>query len=496
MAERGAVDIRRAAPGGVISQGDPPSDRLPMAWRATALLLLAGAVLTLVTLALPHSAAINDTAYLVLGLTALAAAGIVAALGRRLPLGAFHLTTACGTVLITAAIYYAGPESGGASENELLYLWPVLFSVFFFSRAGIAFQLGFLALAYAVFLIKIDAGHAGVARGFGTIFTLAATAVLMRALRERNDRDLSLQRATLESTTDGILVVDGRGRWASFNRGFLTMWKIPKGIAESGDDEVALKFVLDQLADPDAFLSKVRELYEQPDAESYDVLRFKDGRVLERYSQPQRIDGRSVGRVWSFRDVTERERSQERLRHLADHDPLTNLFNRRRFEAELDREAARAGRYGIAGAVLVLDLDHFKLINDRHGHVWGDEVLRRTAEVLQERLRRTDLVARLGGDEFAVLLPEAGTQRALEAAKGLLTVIRGLSLETGDDPIRVTTSIGVSAFSQLGDDAPEPLVAADTAMYRAKREGRDRVAVYDPKLDADRARAAPHSASR
>ena len=125
---------------------------------------------------------------------------------------------------------------------------------------------------------------------------------------------LSMLEATLESTGDGILVVDDRGRIINFNQRFLQMWGIPTEIVAARDDNRALTYVLDQLRDPRGFLAKVRELYAKPDAESFDVLEFKDGRVFERYSKPQRISGVSVGRVWSFRDVTEGRRAALALR--------------------------------------------------------------------------------------------------------------------------------------------------------------------------------------
>ena len=116
--------------------------------------------------------------------------------------------------------------------------------------------------------------------------------------------------STLDSTADGILVVDRHGRLTTFNRQFVTMWRIPRAIIDTRDRDRALAFAVDQLVDPEAFLAKVRKLYASPDAESFDVLTFKDGRTFECYSRPQHVDGNCVGRVWSFRDVTDRLRAE------------------------------------------------------------------------------------------------------------------------------------------------------------------------------------------
>ena len=125
---------------------------------------------------------------------------------------------------------------------------------------------------------------------------------------------LSLLEATIESTADGLLVVNTAGRIVRYNARFAAMWRIPPEILASEDDDSAIAFAISQLEDPDSFVSRIRKLYATPGAESFDTLRFKDGRVFERYSMPQRLDGRIIGRVWSFRDVTERTLAEEEQR--------------------------------------------------------------------------------------------------------------------------------------------------------------------------------------
>src|SRR5216117_2818854 len=146
----------------------------------------------------------------------------------------------------------------------------------------------------------------------GDQVVLVGRDITERRLAERELREtLSLLNATFESTADGILVVDLAGRIVSFNRTFAELWRIPDSILEAKDHAQTIAFVLEQLADPQGFLSKVRDLYARPDASSFDVLTFKDGRIFERFSQPQRIAGKSVGRVWSFRDVTESKQAEQ-----------------------------------------------------------------------------------------------------------------------------------------------------------------------------------------
>ena len=127
-------------------------------------------------------------------------------------------------------------------------------------------------------------------------------------------KSLSLLRATLESTADGVLVVDNLGRITTYNRKFVEMWQIPVEVLASGNDADALNFVLNQVNDPERFREKITDLYQHPGRESFDTIDFRDGRIFERYSRPQLVDGQTIGRVWSFRDVTEHRRAEEKLR--------------------------------------------------------------------------------------------------------------------------------------------------------------------------------------
>jgi PAS domain S-box-containing protein len=124
---------------------------------------------------------------------------------------------------------------------------------------------------------------------------------------------VSLLRATLESTEDGLLVVDSSGKIVQFNQKFIEMWRIPNEIIETGEDTAALEYVKNQLANPESFLGSVEHLYNEPDSTSSDILEFADGRYFERYSQPQKISGKSVGRVWSFRDISRRKKAEADL---------------------------------------------------------------------------------------------------------------------------------------------------------------------------------------
>jgi diguanylate cyclase (GGDEF)-like protein/PAS domain S-box-containing protein len=197
--------------------------------------------------------------------------------------------------------------------------------------------------------------------------------------------------------------------------------------------------------------------------------------------------GEPLHRLVQLQDISERKRFEGQLQYMADHDPLTGLFNRRRFEQELERELESSRRYTTGGALLVLDLDNFRFVNDSLGHPAGDELISAVGHALSHRLRNTDTVGRLGGDEFGVILPYASEEDAVLVAAGLTEVIRdAVSIEAEHGRRRTTASIGVALFPDADErmSAEELLVEGDIAMYDAKEAGRDRVAVFA--LESDR----------
>ncbi len=185
-------------------------------------------------------------------------------------------------------------------------------------------------------------------------------------------------------------------------------------------------------------------------------------------------------------DISHLKRQEEELLHFATHDPLTGLHNRREFNAIFERHLSRVRRYGQTGALLWMDLDGFKQINDGLGHNAGDELLSSIAHRMRATVRDSDVLARLGGDEFAVLYPNVDREQARLAAERLLDAIRKHSVVIEGQTLRSTSSMGVVLFPEHGDSTSELFLKADMAMYRSKASGRNRITIYsqdDEKAD-------------
>ncbi len=183
--------------------------------------------------------------------------------------------------------------------------------------------------------------------------------------------------------------------------------------------------------------------------------------------------------IGSIRDITERKKSEEALKEMANTDPLTGLNNRRFFLQIASIEFENSRRRGTPLSFCMIDVDHFKMVNDTYGHDLGDKTLKMVAGVLESNLRKTDILGRIGGEEFSVLLSGTGKNEAMETADRLLSAVREKTLPARKNKVRVTVSIGVASLSQRTQDIETLLRLADKALYTAKEMGRDRVEVFE-----------------
>ncbi len=438
--------------------------------------------------------------------------------------------------------------------------------------------------------------------------TQAEVEKLIQARTGELKQSLSLVRSTLESTADGIILVDNDGKLIDFNKKFVEIAKLPKDALEKGEEDVALGSIISLFENPQEILELIVRLKNHPEMQGdMGEVKFTDGRIIERYSQPHKLGSEIVGRVWSFRDVTKKRQAEEALRlrqraitasshgvvifennedsnvtyvnpafkkitglkeneilnnsfytlqgskkneaeweglklairekkegrailhdrdkkgnfywikmnispvpdlekevthfvaimiditeqkalekqlmYQATHDSLTDLPNRLLLEDRIRQAILYASRQKRFSAILFLDLDRFKLINDSLGHRIGDEVIKTIAHRLRELLRKTDTVAQIGGDEFIIMLTQLGESIEVEGiCKQILEAIRKPVKIAGNE-FNITASIGISLFPQDGDNAHALIRNADTAMYYAKDAGRDTYQRYHQQMN-------------
>jgi diguanylate cyclase (GGDEF)-like protein/PAS domain S-box-containing protein len=212
----------------------------------------------------------------------------------------------------------------------------------------------------------------------------------------------------------------------------------------------------------------------------------KDGQVVwvrVSISKIPDTSGRPVRAAGIIQDITARKKAEEHIRHMANHDELTGLPNRRLFYDLINFKMIEARRNKIKFAILFLDLDRFKEINDTLGHEAGDELLKAAGARLRSTIRESDLIARMGGDEFTILLPDMAHGEAVsEVAEKIIGSFR-LSFKVSGHEIMITPSIGISIYPDNGMDFDSLLRNADIAMYQAKKQGRNRYLFYTPTID-------------
>ena len=303
-----------------------------------------------------------------------------------------------------------------------------------------------------------------------------AQALSEHYLRRSNEERLRLS-ALLDVVRAGILFMDPDHRVVYCNQAFYEIWGLPPSKSLVGMRDVMLqRMVMDLLAEPEVFLKHLKDVVESRQPSEPVEFHFRSGRVLTSSSRlvPAPEGPRAIGRIWVFEDVTAQRLAARQLQQMAERDPLTNLYNRRRFHEELVRMLADGQRRGEGVGLLAIDLDGFKPVNDRFGHQAGDEVLVRLATAVGAVVRRNEMFFRMGGDEFAILVPSATALELAELARRVTGCVAGLRFTFGDETVAVTASLGI-AFSPQQGGGPEGLVgAADRAMYVAKTQGGNR----------------------
>jgi diguanylate cyclase (GGDEF)-like protein len=285
----------------------------------------------------------------------------------------------------------------------------------------------------------------------------------------------------------GILFVAADARVNYFNPAFSRMWMIGQGAELIGRpvNEV-LSQSASTLVRPDHFSRHVLSVLEtREQSDSYEI-QMADGRIITELAYPVRNrEGRFIGHLWIYEDVTRERQTADQLVYLAERDALTGLYNRHRFQQELARTMLDSDRHKSRCAVMFFDLDEFKTINDSCGHRAGDALLIRVAGEIGALVRRNEVLARLGGDEFAILLPSVQGSEAEVLADRVVRAIAQIPFRFEEQNLRLTTSLGIAYYPTHAADADDLVARADIAMYQAKDAGKNTWRVYRADSDAD-----------
>lgn len=297
---------------------------------------------------------------------------------------------------------------------------------------------------------------------------------------EESEQERARLVSLLSAMNLGILFVGTDGRVIYHNPAFNRMWAIDESSPLVGVpvDEVLLKSS-SMLARPDHFSKHLLSVLETRETSNSFEIQLADGRVFTELDFPVRDKmGRFIGHLWIYEDVTRERQTAEQLIYLAERDPLTGLYNRHRFQSELERVVSEAERREERCAVIFFDLDEFKDVNDNFGHRAGDALLIRVAGEAGTLIRRNEIFARLGGDEFAILLPSVRGNEAEVLAERVVRAVSQIPFRFEGRNLRLTASLGVAYLPDHAADADELVAKADIAMYQAKQAGKNTWRVF------------------
>lgn len=312
---------------------------------------------------------------------------------------------------------------------------------------------------------KLFTALVGGLRSWTNLTTIESlNASLERRVEERTSA-LERARAFAENLVDmlphPVWYKDGSGRLQTCNQAFRDMFRLP-------ENDLTMPAQLDALdchTDRDLAVEVSIDL----DGRSRTIIISK-GRLAEG-------EAGQFGTIGLITDITDRKHMEHQLRKLATTDDLTGTLNRRAFFAAAEQEIERSARYGNPVSVIMFDVDHFKLVNDKHGHAIGDLALRAVTEALRANLRDVDVLGRIGGEEFGVLLPETALAGAMDVAERLRAAVAAIAMELDDasSVLRLTASLGVAERAVDEVRVDRVLARADSALYRSKEQGRNRV---------------------
>jgi diguanylate cyclase (GGDEF)-like protein/PAS domain S-box-containing protein len=300
-----------------------------------------------------------------------------------------------------------------------------------------------------------------------------------KATREELEIAHSHLNAVVENFPGALVMEDTVGRIVLLNQYVFELLGLP------GTNEYVLGkpiyplmvFSSEVAEDSGTFIERIEELRAAARPFYNEEIRFKDGRWVERDFIPIRLHDTLIGFLYLYRDISQRKRHARELWQMATSDPLTGIPNRRTFFENIEHERMRLTRYAGEAALLMIDIDHFKRINDAHGHAAGDAMLCHIVRQIRKLLRESDILARLGGEEFAALIPQASRDGALGLAERIRKTIAETPLAYGDIMIPAATSVGVTIMTAADLNADQALSRADNALYEAKNAGRNQVKI-------------------
>lgn len=278
----------------------------------------------------------------------------------------------------------------------------------------------------------------------------------------------------LESTSDSILVLGKNAEVIHYNTQFVKLWNLDQNQTYAHESDFPIDAMKRQVVKIHGGCFEFKQELDHREDMICNI-ELKNGLHFEVLSKPLLENNEIAGRLWSYRDVTEKKKDQERLTHLATTDDLTGLWNRRYFLERLEMEIEIARRFRINLAVIQMDIDFFKRVNDTFGHAAGDQGLAFVANVLRKQLRESDVIGRIGGEEFCIMIQNSDPNQVYFICEKIRNYFEQNFFNFEDKTINFTVSMGIAYLDEAIDSLPKLLRAADEACYKAKAAGRNRI---------------------